>query len=172
MKKIFYVVFLSCILCFCIGCTEKTKDIPFNGVYNKEKDILITIGMPKTEVDALLGEYELLHRTEYTYFLNEPEHKIIVLYDYEDGTVRCVWIDTNNWRVHDKSCYVGANISDLSEDFMDTGVTSFGGQIYESYCDENGQVLDTSNLAQYYISTRTENNRVYRILVGIPRNLS
>ena len=165
MRKILWIVLLSCILCALVGCNIEQKDIPVYGVYNLKKDILITVGMPKTEVDARLGDYEILYTTEYTYFLKNPKHKIIILYDhYPESTVRCIFIDTNNWRVNDESCYIGAHADELSESFRSVSPSN---EIIRAYYDENGQVLDSSNYAQYYVSARAaiEDNCIYRISV-------
>ena len=165
MKKVLCIAFLCCLLCAFYGCDRIPKDIPFNGVYNQKKDILITLGMPKSEVDVLLGDYEILYTTEYTYFLKNPNHKIIILYDhYPESTVRCIFVDSNNWRVFDESCYIGANADELSESFRSVSPSN---EIIRAYYDENGQVLDSSNYAQYYVSARAtkEDNCIYRISV-------
>jgi len=168
MKKIFFTIILSCLLCSFVGCSTEQKDIPFNGAYNEKKDILITLGMHKDEVNALLGEYELLYKTEYTYFLDDPEHKLIILYDEyvpgADNTVRCIFIDNTNWSVHDKSCYVGAPVSGLSESFKDVTIN---GSIVATYYDENGNVL-YANIYDYMkasIKARQENDCIYRVSV-------
>ena len=178
MKKIICVFFLSCFLCSFLGCNmkqvnipNKEQDIPFNGVYNEKKNILITAGMSKSEIDSILGDYEILYDRNFTYFADDEENKIVILYDITQTTSWCIGIESNNWRVHDESCDIGVAVSDLSANFVHTSGIKEGSKRYSIYYDESGNILEdlsskTIDNKIYTINVVTENNYVLAIFVG------
>ena len=166
MKKV------VCFLIFCgllFGFLQVSIDrtiIPLEGSYNPALNVMITLGMPKHEVDALLGESEFLDgRTDF-YFNDDPKNRIAIQYDYASVKVLSIRVYSSGWRVYEPSCYVGADVLQLPEHFEG----SYTNKWYRCMFDKDGQPVSLSEWwdAICSIDARFEDGRIAVVFVGKP----
>ena len=94
------------------------KEVPVNGMGNKELDVTLYIGMQKDTVDELLGQSEARPGHSYMYYVQDADNWISVQYTASDQYAIALSTGGKGWRIQDESCKIGSDAEKLSSRFV------------------------------------------------------